>query len=573
MNDPVAGLQAQSRIMLSGYVLDLASGELLAPDGQLAGLRKQALEVLLVLGRRTGHVVAKDELMRQVWPGLVVGEGSLTQAIADVRRVLDDRDHLLVRNVARRGYMLVPRALPPEPVLDAHASEEGVPGGSFHAAGPVSAPAPTRRRWLAGTAASLALAAALGWWAWTALRPSAPTAGPFSIVVLPLAHDAAEGDARWFADVLHADLIAQLGQLSGTLVISRETAAAVRGAFDPRTVARELQVRWVVNGSVRREGQDVYLRLAMTDGASGAQQWARQVVVDRAALQQALDEFTLLVARSLQVQMYRSSAAQAAALPASRLRADDVAMQGWGFYFRGLTPQNLNLALERFEAALALDASSIRAWGGVQAVMGIGGLLNWVPRDQALARLQQAVLRLQELDADDYYTYSAKTLIASLQSDWDTLLLTATATTERFPSMPNGHTWRAGALAALGRFDECIEAGRSAVRRGPRDYSVGASYMYIGTCHFMRGEYREAAAAARAGHESNPALPSPPVLLVASLVQLGQLEEARDLAAEYLRRSPDYRADHIEKFLRGRDPRYIEGRDRVIASLRAAGMP
>lgn len=555
MNDRVSGLQAQGRIMLSGFVLDLASGELLTPDGQLAGLRKQALEVLLVLGRRTGQVVAKDELMSQVWPGLVVGEGSLTQAIADVRRVLDDRDHLLVRNVARRGYMLVPRALPP----------------AIHAAGS-SVPAPSRRRLIALMAA-LALAAALGWWAWAALRPPPPAAGPFSIVVLPLAHDAAEPDARWFADALHADLIAQLGQLSGALVISRETAAASRGASDPRTVARDLQVRWVVNGSVRREGQRVYLRLAMTDGASGAQQWTRQLDVDRAALRQALDEFTLLVARSLQVQMYRSSAAQAAALPASRLQADDVAMQGWGFYFRGLTPQNLKLALERFEAALSIDPSSIRAWGGVQAVMGIGGLLNWLPRDQALARLQQAVLQLQALDADDYYTYSAKTLIASLQSDWDALLLTATATTERFPSMPNGHTWRAGALAALGRFDECIEAGRSAVRRGPRDYSVGASYMYIGTCHFMRGEYPEAAAAARAGRESNPALPSPPVLLVASLVQLGQLEEARELATEYLRRNPDYRAEHIGRFLRGRDPRYIEGRDRVIASLRAAGMP
>ncbi len=97
--------------------------------------------------------------------------------------------------------------------------------------------------------------------------------------------------------------------------------------------------------------------------------------------------------------------------------------------------------------------------------------------------------------------------------------------------------------------------------------------MYIGTCHFMRGEYREAEAAARAGREANPALPSPPVLLVASLVQLGQLEDARELAAEYLRRNPDYRANDIGKFLRGRDPRYIEGRDRVIASLRVAGMP
>ena len=101
---------------LASFVLDLAAGELRASDHQLAGLRKQALDVLLVLGARAGQVVTKDELMRSVWRDVVVGEGSLAQAISDVRRVLHDDDHRLVRNVARRGYMLVPDPAPAGPV-------------------------------------------------------------------------------------------------------------------------------------------------------------------------------------------------------------------------------------------------------------------------------------------------------------------------------------------------------------------------------------------------------------------------------------------------------------------------
>jgi DNA-binding winged helix-turn-helix (wHTH) protein len=99
-------------LRLAGFVLDLGAGELRTSDHQVAGLRKQALDVLLVLGARAGQVVSKDELMRSVWRDVVVGEGSLAQAISDVRRVLRDDDHRLVRNVARRGYMLMPDPAP-----------------------------------------------------------------------------------------------------------------------------------------------------------------------------------------------------------------------------------------------------------------------------------------------------------------------------------------------------------------------------------------------------------------------------------------------------------------------------
>ena len=91
---------------LGDYRLDLAAGELRGPDGALAPLRRQALAVLLMLGREAGSVVGKDRLMAAVWPGVVVGEGSLTQAVADIRRLLGEPGHQLVRNVARRGYLL-----------------------------------------------------------------------------------------------------------------------------------------------------------------------------------------------------------------------------------------------------------------------------------------------------------------------------------------------------------------------------------------------------------------------------------------------------------------------------------
>ena len=154
-------------LALGACTLDLAAGELLGADHEPVPLRRQALELLLVLGRRASQVVGKDELMAAVWPDVVVGEGSLTQTIADVRRALGDSEHRLVRNVARRGYRLV--------------------------AGP---------------------------------RSDVP---PLSLVVLPLVLEGAADDAGWFADALHGDFIIELARLQGALVIARDTAATYAG--------------------------------------------------------------------------------------------------------------------------------------------------------------------------------------------------------------------------------------------------------------------------------------------------------------------------------------------------------
>lgn len=100
-------IPAAGRIELAGHVLDLGRGELFTADGTPAALRHKALKLLLVLGERCGEVVSKDELMRRVWPQVVVTDDSLTQAVAEIRRVLADKKHEWLRTRARRGYMLV----------------------------------------------------------------------------------------------------------------------------------------------------------------------------------------------------------------------------------------------------------------------------------------------------------------------------------------------------------------------------------------------------------------------------------------------------------------------------------
>ena len=195
VNDRAAEPCVPDQLRLAGFVLDLAAGELRTADHQLAGLRKQALDVLLVLGARAGRVVTKDELMRSVWRDVVVGEGSLAQAISDARHVLRDHDHRLVRNVARRGYMLVP-----DPALDAAAGANATQslattaGADAPAVNSTSASTPTplsRRRLSTAIAALCLMVAAL--WGTSALLKSGSQRGPSATARPSLAAEGASG--------------------------------------------------------------------------------------------------------------------------------------------------------------------------------------------------------------------------------------------------------------------------------------------------------------------------------------------------------------------------------------------
>lgn len=555
------------------FVLDRQRAELMR-GGIAVPLRPKAFTLLSLFAARPSRVLSKEELLDAAWPGVVVTEDSLTQCVHELRTALGDAGPVMLRTVPRRGYRLDAEVIPDPAPSAPDLSAASVPPGS-------AAPRASgwRERLLGWFGAALTLALMAGLAVFAVLRPPAqPPLGvsarpPLSIIVLPLVN--ARGESDWFSDALSNDLTFELGQVPGAFVISRDTAFTYKGkVVDPRAAARDLGVRYVVQGSVQRESERVRLRLSMVDGETGALQWSQEFDSDRAGLPASLADTAQQVARSLSVQMYRSTGARAAALSPDQVQADDLAMQGWAVWFRGFTPENLREAGRLFDAAVRRDPGSIRGWGGVAVVNGTGAAINWVPdKAAAMTRLQQASDRLQVLDADDFLTYLARSNIANLNGDNEGRLLIGTAMIERFPSHPQSHFTRAQALANLGRFDECVEPAKRAVRLGPRDYFAGIWNWQIGTCQFMRGDYRQAAQFARAAQQTGPRLPLPPLLLAASLARDGDTNQARRVVADYRARFPDYKTSEIELIMRSRHPAYVEGRTRMIETLRELGMP
>ena len=519
---PPAEASAPQRLPLCGFVLDLAAGELLTADHQLAGLRKQALDVLLILGARAGQVVGKDELMRAVWPNVVVGESSLARAVSDIRHLLGDHDHRVLRHVARRGYILVPDSTRPAP----------------------SAPS-----------------------------PRAEPVPSLSLVVLPL--KAEPSTDQWIADAITVDLTTSMDRMSGSFVIGCGTAATYKGKdIDPRTVARELAVRYVVAGSMRRNGERLRLSLAMVDGESGTQLWAQQFDVQRDEPQSAIDDLVGQLARSLFVQLFHSAGERIFRSKPERVTADELALCGWSVYFRVLSRENFRESLRLFEDALAKDPDCVRALAGVSTASSFGVMLEYLPdKAAALQRAEEAAGRLEQLGAEDWFALTGRVVLANAQHEWERMLQLANVMVERFPNDPTAQQQRSVALMKLGEFEESLAAAERAVRFSPRDSRFGLLHLCVATNQFILERYAEAAENARRMQALSPNIPLATPLLAASLARIGCRADGEKLLREFLSRSPNFDSSKVAALLPGGHPRFVEGRDRLIATLGDIGLP
>lgn len=396
---------------------------------------------------------------------------------------------------------------------------------------------------------------------------------PLSIVVLPLTIEGDATDIEWFADALLDDLVREVATLPGSFVIARDTANAYKGKnADPRDVARELNVRYVVRGRVRREGSAIRLNLALVDGDSGRQRWAEKFAVERAQLGQALDEFVVGLGRSLSIEVQRSAADRSAALSPAEVSADDLAMRAYGLWFRGVNRENLLDALALLEQAVVKSPNSTRAWGGL-VFMNLNGVLNgWLPdRAAAIRRIDEAAVQLDRLDPDGFFGFQAKVVQSYFKKDFPAMLRLSEAWAKhhRNPSAIGGYGM---ALVFNGRAEEAIPQLELALRLSPRD-TYRADWQYrLALAHFVLEEYEQARDWGQTAEASNPRLPWPPVH-AAAMLKLGQKAEAKHVVDGFLKRNPTYVAGNIIQRLPATDARFVAGRDRLVAALRELGMP
>jgi adenylate cyclase len=224
------------------------------------------------------------------------------------------------------------------------------------------------------------------WWAWPQRGGPAvaiPTAGPpsppalasaavptLSFVVLPFENLSKDPDQEYFADGITDDLTTDLSRISDSFVIARNTAFTYKGkAVDVKQIGRELGVRYVIEGSVRRAGDQVRVNVQLIDAETGAHLWADRFETDRANLAEAQNEITGRLARSLHREIVQNVGRRIEQEKAVDPDSRDLVMRGWALLWRPVSLANREEARQAFERALAIDPRSIDAKIGIASVL------------------------------------------------------------------------------------------------------------------------------------------------------------------------------------------------------------
>ena len=232
-------------------------------EGESVPVSPRGFDILAALVEERDQVLSRAEIMARVWPGVSVEEHNLSVQMSKLRRALGDtgEDGQVIATVPGRGYRFVAALNEPETDLPLPAVPEAAVTRW-----------PRRPRVAAAGAAVLACVAG-----WAVLRPAARPAPPLSIVVMPLRDLSGGAGQAYLADAVSDDLTTDLAQIPGSTVIARETADSYKGRAVPvGEVGRALSVRYLLEGSLRTEGDWLHINAQLIDTGSGAHLWAQR---------------------------------------------------------------------------------------------------------------------------------------------------------------------------------------------------------------------------------------------------------------------------------------------------------
>jgi TolB-like protein len=518
-----------------GFTLDLRRGCLRAGDRDIE-LRPKGFEALRYLVENAGRLVAKEELIKAVWPKVIVSDESLARAVSDVRVALGDERQSIIKTVPRRGYLFA---------------------SAITAEGNQDVPE------------VVAAAAAVS-------RSGTPPR--FSVVVLPFVNLSGDPAQDILADVITDGVTTYLSRMRDAFVIARTTAATYKGrAADVRNIGQELGVRYALEGSMQSAGARARVSAQLIDVESGAHLWADRFDANHADRLQMQDDIITRLARALQIELMRVESGRVTRETSSRSSAEDLSLRGEAIFSRyGPSRAEAEDAFALCEQALEINGSDVRALSilSEKYATRVTGMQS-SNRSADIALAEQYASRALALDPDSYHARHARARVLIAQKRAEEALIEAEHSLRLNPSFIPTYLDLCQVNLMLGLGEKTIEHAAMAMRLSPPDPYLYVFYAQEGLGHIMLEHDTPAVACLRRAVANNPYFPSPFAYLTAALALSGQDGEARTILRQYLslsatktRTIADWKAmsysDH---------PAYLAFRERIHDGLRKAGMP
>jgi TolB-like protein/Tfp pilus assembly protein PilF len=503
---------------LNGRTVDLRLGLVTDAAGQVSTLRPQAAAVLGVLASRSGTLVTKDELMQIVWPGIAVTDDSLVQCIKEIRCAIGDDKHRIVTTVVKRGYALRAEALD----------------------GALKAP-------VKGAVTPL----------------MSPGEQPMSIAVLPFKNLSSDAEQEFFVDGMTEDLITELSKGPGLFVIASHSCFTFKNKpTDVRQAAKDLGVRYIVEGSARRGAGRIRINAQLIDAhGGGGHLWADRFDRDLADVFAVQDEVVACIIEALLGRLAASKLHSRK--PIKNIEAYDLLVRGRFLWQRSMFEEGKE-ARRMFEQAIALDPDYAEAHAFLAWTHWMGWT-NWFePEDLHRLLSLEIAERAVALDPDDGFAHLVLGWVLEYERKYDESAAQIDIALQIDPNNADLHAMRTDLLVMDGRPLRAIESIARAMRLNP--HSPAWYYWLKGEAEYAARDYVGAIKTLR--HEATYGTPSRSIL-AAALAQLGHIEEARFEARLFMADNPDF---HIEPFLDTQPFRVQADRDHFAEGYRKAGV-
>jgi TolB-like protein/Tfp pilus assembly protein PilF len=506
------------------FRLDVDRRELFR-DGTPVQLGSRALDILCVLASANGEVVGKDELMRRVWPDVVVEEGNIQVHVSALRKALEDGKNAqtYVVTVPGRGYRLVG--------LQTVSSV----GGSNHAGRTLTVPD----------------------------KPS--------IAVLPFTNLSGDPEQEYFADGMVEEITTALSRIRWLFVIARNSSFIYKGrAVDVKQVGRELGVRYVLEGGVRKAANRVRITAQLIDVSSGAHLWADRFDGSLEDIFDLQDQVSASVVGAIARELEQAEIERAKRKPTESLDAYDYFLRGMANTHQ-MTREAYGEALRLFNKAIGLDPSFASAHGGAAYCYSLAKSIGWRTNREEIAEAARLARRAVELGKEDAVALAIGGIaLAYVVGDVEDGGAAIDRALMLNPNLAAAWHFSGWVRVYLGEPDAAIEHLTHAMRLSPLDpYAVGMNTA-MAFAHFFAGRYDEAWSWADRAARGEPRFVPAVRIAAASSALAGRLEDAQNCVTRLRQVDPTFRVSHVET---ASTLRRLENRMRFAEGLRIAGLP
>ncbi len=406
-----------------------------------------------------------------------------------------------------------------------------------------------------------------------AAKPAPAQSGPprLSIVVLPFANIGGDPEQEYFVDGVTESLTPDLSRISGSFVIARNTAFTYKGKpFDVKKIGHELNVRYVLEGSVQRGGSRMRVNVQLIGAETGHHLWAERFDKPAADLFEMQDEIVARLAGQLGTQLIAAEAHRAEQAP--HPDSIDLYFQGAAWLNKGVTADHAAQARVYFERALALD--NIEALVGTAVVDNLsGGPLMTEDPAARLAAAEATLTKALSLAPD----HAAAHLVLGAVQIHSNRAVQGIAECEWALALDHNlamaHAYIGLGKYFIGRGEETETHVQEALRLSPRDTNAHTWLLIAGLGKLALGAGEEAVARLRRAIESNRNFPLAHCYLAAALAHLGRLDQAQSAVQAGLALDPTFTIRCFRSTARSDNPTVRAQGKRVVDGMRKAGVP